>query len=107
MAPAPPSRMDPTRLDEELEAAFGGTARERRVVAREARDLADSGKPERDRGHALTASDVVRNLSDAPAGSSLVERWNWWLGALDTAYGGYARFTVRAVGSEDEADANR
>jgi hypothetical protein len=27
----------------------------------------------------------------------LASRWNWWLGALEVAYGGYAEFQVRAV----------
>jgi hypothetical protein len=75
---------------------FGGTAAERRVVARQARDLDDSGRPERDRGHPLTVADVVANLADAPDGGP-AERWNWWLGALETAHGGYAEFQVRRV----------
>jgi len=41
---------------------------------------------------------VIDHLGDAPDGSSLVERWNWWLGALDAAYGDYYDyFTVRFV----------
>ena len=89
--------IDPTELADALEREFGGTEAERRVIARQARDLADSGKPERDRGAPLTVADVVANLSDAPAGSSLPDRWNWWLGALEVAYGGYEAFQVRAV----------
>jgi len=99
--------MDATRLERALEEEFGGTAAEQRVIAREARDLSDSGKPKRDRGHALTVPDVRENLADAPEDSSLVERWNWWMGALDTAYGGYQRFTVRAVENDEEAGVDR
>jgi len=99
--------MDPKRLDVALSEEFGGDPDERRVITREARDLADSGKPKRDRGHALTVPDVLRHLSDAPDDSSLVERWNWWMGALDTAYGGYERFTVRVVPGDEEADLHR
>jgi len=85
--------MDSRRLESALEREFGGTTAERRAVARAARDLADSGQPSRDRGHALTVPGVTDHLGDAPDGSSLVERWNWWLGALDVAYGGYDYFT--------------
>jgi len=84
---------------EELTAAlerFGGTPAERRVVARQARDLADAGRVRRDRGHELTVDDVVANLSEAPSGGP-AERWNWWLGALETAHGGYAPFQVTQV----------
>lgn len=89
--------VDPSELADALEREFGGTEAERRVVARQARDLADSGKPERDRGAPLTVEAVVSNLADAPADASLPERWNWWLGALEVAYGGYEPFQVCAV----------
>ena len=87
---------------------------ERRVVARSAGDLADSGRYAADKGVELTPQHIVDQLADAPdehpqGGSpterervGLVERWNWWMGALDTAHGGYDRFTVRAW-HEDEA----
>ncbi|GAB3413340.1 hypothetical protein GCM10027435_07140 [Haloparvum alkalitolerans] len=99
--------MDAKRLEAALAEEFGGTDAEQRVVARQARDLADSGKPKRDRGHALTVPDVLRHLSDAPDDASLPERWNWWMGALDTAYGGYAPFTVRVVEDDGTAGVNR
>lgn len=99
--------MDPKRLDVALADEFGGSSAERHVITREARDLADSGKPKRDRGHALTVPDVIQHLSDAPDDSSLVERWNWWMGSLDTAYGGYEHFTVRVVPDDEEADVDR
>ncbi|SFR69894.1 hypothetical protein [Halogeometricum limi] len=92
---------DPEELMTSLEAAFGGTEPERRVVARQARDLADSGKPERDRGEALTVDDIVRQMRDAPDDSTVAERWNWWLGALEAAYGGYREFQVTRVPTKD------
>ena len=91
------ANIDPSELADVLEREFGGTEAECRVVARQARDLADSGKPERDRGAPLTVEEVVSELADAPADSSLPDRWNWWLGALEVAYGGYEPFQVRAV----------
>jgi len=65
------------------------------VVARQARDLSDSGRFDDDFDGELTVETVVENLQDAPEGYSLAERWNWWLGALDLSHGGYARFSVR------------
>lgn len=96
--------MDSRELTAALEREFGGTQTARRTVARQARDLADSGKIDADRGHELAVEDVVENLADAPEGHDLVERWNWWLGSLETAYGGYERFTVRFV--DDGPDVN-
>ena len=82
------------RFEQRLADAFGGNAGARRVVARQARDLADSGQFRADMGRELTASAVVENLGDAPDDLSLPERWNWWVGALELAYGGYDRFRV-------------
>lgn len=90
----PPPSLDPDELAAELERAFGGRERERDVVARQARDLADSGKPEEDRGEPLTVAEVVRQMGDAPEGSGVADRWNWWLGSLEVAYGGYREFQV-------------
>jgi len=73
---------------------FGGDEAERRAVARHARDLADSGRYEADADVPLTPEHVVVQLADAPEGSP-AERWNWWVGALEFAYGGYAEFQVR------------
>ena len=86
--------MDRQELDAALRAAFdadGAAA----VVARQAGDMADAGQFEGDFDADLTVDTVVENLRDAPAGYTLVERWNWWLGALDISHGGYARFSVR------------
>lgn len=69
---------------------------ERRVVVRQAMDLADSGQFEADTGTSLTSDTIVRNLRDAPD-ERLPERWNWWIGSLELAYGGYAQFQVQAV----------
>ncbi|WP_336021567.1 hypothetical protein [Halobellus salinisoli] len=88
-------------LAEALEEAFDGEPAEFRVVARQARDLADVGIVAEDRGDPLTTAEIVDNLEDAPAESSVADRWNWWLGALETAYGGYREFEVRAVPTEE------
>jgi hypothetical protein len=87
---APP---DPERLDDALESAFGGEPGERRAVVRAARDLADSGQFRADRGDRLDVEGILEELRDAPDGGP-ADRWNWWMGALDVAYGGYADFGV-------------
>jgi hypothetical protein len=88
--------MDRERLDHALERAFDGGEGERRAVVRAAGDLADSGRLAADRGSEVTVETVVTELADAPDDSSLVDRWNWWVGALAVAYGdAYARFGVR------------
>ena len=96
--------MDATCLNDALRDEFESTAADRRVVVRQATDLADAGKAEVDRGHELSVDDIVAQLQDAPDGADLVDRWNWWLGALDLAYGGYRQFTVQAVASDPELD---
>lgn len=78
------------RLAEE----FGGDSGSLRVVARQARDLDDSGQFESDMGETLTTAVVVSNLRDAPDDLALPEKWNWWVGALELAYGGYGRFRI-------------
>jgi len=83
------------QLLDELEVAFGGSERARHIVARQARDLADSGRLQEDMDVEVTADTVVSHMADAPAEYSLVERWNWWIGSLDLSYGGYRRFSVR------------
>ncbi len=83
-----------------LKQAFGSTTDQRRVVARTAGDLADSGRYRADNGAALTPQLIVDELSDAPDDHDLVERWNWWMGALGVAYGGYDEFVVRRVPGE-------
>jgi len=92
--------VDTTRLTHTLSAEFGGSEAELRVVTRQIMDLVDSGKTVSDRGAELTVEEIVSHLQDAPDGSDLVERWNWWMGALDVAYGGYERFSVRFVRDE-------
>jgi len=86
--------VDRQELDEKLSAAFGDEATAS-VVARQAGDLADSGRFDADFDGELTPEIVVQNLRDAPEEYTLAERWNWWLGALDFSHGGYARFSVR------------
>lgn len=94
--------MDATRLNDALQAEFDSSAADRRVVVRQATDLADAGIAEADRGHELTVDDIVAQLQDAPDDADLVDRWNWWLGALDLAYGGYRQFTVQARADDPE-----
>ncbi|USZ69935.1 hypothetical protein NGM10_16155 (plasmid) [Halorussus salilacus] len=90
------------RFERQLAEEFDGNAGARRVVVRQARDLADSGQFGADMGRELTADVVVDNLHDAPPDLSLPEKWNWWVGALELAYGGYDRFrVVRWAGRSD------
>lgn len=95
--------MDPDELDAALATAFDASSAERRVVVRQATDLAAAGTVDRDRGEPLSVAEVVRQLSDAPEGTSLAGRWNWWLGALEVAYGGYERFQVVRYGRDRDA----
>jgi hypothetical protein len=87
--------VDRTRLETELERHFGGDERTRQLISRQARDLAESGMLETDGGYELTVETVIDHLADAPAGHTLVDRWNWWIGSLDVAFGGYDQFRVR------------
>ncbi len=101
LPPEPPRLdVDTTRLSHTLNQEFGGTEAELRVVTRQTQDLVDSGKTVSDRGAELTVDEIVSHLQDAPDDSDLIERWNWWMGALDVAYGGYERFSVRFVRDE-------
>ncbi|OLZ39721.1 hypothetical protein A6E15_01405 [Natrinema saccharevitans] len=86
--------IDPGRLEIRLREEFGGTMGQSRVVVRQAVDLADSGRYEADVGTALTNEIVLEELADAPEGTP-PERWNWWIGSLELAYGGYGRFDIR------------
>ena len=94
--PADVSRVDQDRLADAL-GRFEGSPDARRVVARQARDLADAGLYEADFGDSLTVETVVSNLRDAPDEHTLVERWNWWVGSLEVSHGGYDRFRVRRL----------
>ncbi|MFT4880422.1 MAG: hypothetical protein ACI9HI_000417 [Salinirussus sp.] len=85
--------MDRETLEGRLATEFGEAGL--RAVSRQARDLADSGRVAEDLGFELTVDAAVSNLRDAPDDHTLVERWNWWVGALDLSHGGYLRFRVR------------
>lgn len=87
--------MDRAQLVERLDAEFDGSERALRAVSRQAQDLADSGRIADELDYQLTVDTVVSNLADAPDGHSLVERWNWWIGALELSHGNYQRFHVR------------
>jgi len=86
--------IDPERLETRLCEEFGGTTDQARVVVRQAVDLADAGRYEGDIDTTLTNDLVIDELSDAPDGTP-AERWNWWIGSLELAYGGYERFSIR------------
>lgn len=86
--------LDPGRLELRLRREFGGTVGESRVVVRQAVDLADSGRYETDVGPVLSNDVVIEELADAPSGTP-ADRWNWWMGALEAAYGGYGQFGIR------------
>lgn len=96
--------MNSSKLNDALHEAFDGTAADRRVVVRQATDLAAAEQSLTDRGVELTVEEIVSNLNDAPARSDLVERWNWWLGALDIAYGGYQQFTAQTRADDPALD---
>ncbi|CCQ33749.1 hypothetical protein HLRTI_002732 [Halorhabdus tiamatea SARL4B] len=87
--------MDRTQLESQLIEAFDAEPAAARIVARQASDLADSAQYADDFEGPLTVEIVLDNLDDAPAESDLIERWNWWLGALELSHGGYQRFRVR------------
>jgi hypothetical protein len=78
-----------------LEKVFEASDDERRVVVRQAGDLHDSGRYAETHDAELTVDAVIANLSEAPEDSGLVERWNWWIGALDLAHEEYDRFRIR------------
>ena len=86
--------LDPGRLELALRREFGGTRGQARVVVRQAVDLADSGQYETDVGPTLTNDVVIEELSDAPGGTP-ADRWNWWIGSLEVAFGGYEQFGIR------------
>jgi hypothetical protein len=86
--------VDQSRLKSALE-RYDGSEETRHVVARQARDLADSGRIAEDFDYELTVADVLDNLDDAPDGHTLAERWNWWIGSLEVSHGGYHEFRVR------------
>lgn len=86
--------LDPGRLELRLRREFGGTPGQARVVVRQAVDLADAGLYERDVGVSLTNDVVMAELADAPNGTP-ADRWNWWMGSLEVAYGGYEGFGIR------------
>ncbi|KDE59177.1 hypothetical protein EL22_24180 [Halostagnicola sp. A56] len=85
--------IEPESLERRLREAFGGSAGAARVVARQAVDLDDSGRYSADLACELTNDVVVDELSDAPDGTAPA-RWNWWIGSLEVAFGGYERFEV-------------
>lgn len=85
--------LDPDALAAALE-QFGGSEAERRTVARQAVDLADAGTYRVDASRFLTVDLIVDELGDASGGSP-ADRWNWWIGVLSVAYGGYEQFGVR------------
>ncbi len=87
--------MDREALEAALADRYGADEDAVRVVARQARDLADSGMIAEDFGYPLDVEQVLTNLDDAPDDHGLVERWNWWIGSLDVSQGGYERFRVR------------
>ncbi|AFZ73107.1 hypothetical protein [Natronobacterium gregoryi] len=85
--------IDPDRLETRLREEFDGTSGERRVVVRQAVDLADSGQYREDTGGPLTNDVVVAELADAPDGTP-ADRWNWWIGSLEIAFGDYGTFRI-------------
>lgn len=87
--------VDRVRLRESLHDRYDDTEKECRVVARAAGDLADTGRYESDIGAELSVEQILGELEEAPDGYGVVQRWNWWIGSLEVAYGGYDQFRVR------------
>jgi hypothetical protein len=81
-------------LEARLRDRFEPTPGALRVVVRQAMDLNESGQYRADTGTELTVAELLEHIADAPD-DGLVERWNWWVGSLELAYGGYAEFEVR------------
>ncbi|ELY45039.1 hypothetical protein [Natronorubrum sulfidifaciens] len=92
--------IDPERLERHLREEFGGTDGQARVVVRQAVDLADAGRYKADVGSPLTTEIVIDELADAPDGTP-PDRWNWWIGSLELAYGGYSQFGIRRYRTYD------
>mgnify|MGYP006914327459 CR=1 FL=1 len=65
-APIETAAFEAEELMQALSAEFDGSDAECRVVARQARDLADAGVVAEDRGDPLTVAAVVRDLAAAP-----------------------------------------
>jgi len=86
-------------LEHRLRQSFEGEDGEFRAVVRMAGDLSDSGSFREDVGGPLSPAEIADHLADAPDGS-VADRWNWWMGALEHAYGGYVQFQVRAWESD-------
>ena len=82
-------------LDHRLRRAFDGEPGEFRAVVRMAGDLSDSGQYRADVGSRLSPDRIVEHLRESPDGS-VSDRWNWWMGSLEYAFGGYTRFQVWA-----------
>ncbi len=82
------------QLEQELFRRFGGTDEQRRAVARQATDLLDSEQLIEDLGTQPTVPQLCNHLADAPDGYALPERWNWWIGSLELAFGGYLEFRL-------------
>ena len=92
--------IDPGKLEVRLRDEFGGTMGQSRVVVRQAVDLADSGQYEDDVGAPLTNEIVLEELADAPEGPP-TDRWNWWIGSLELAYGGYGQFGIQRYRTQE------
>lgn len=82
-------------LDDALTEAYEAAPAERRVVVRQAIDLADSGRwAATHDGTALSIDRIAHELDQAPEGEGLADRWNWWIGSLEVAFGGFGRFAI-------------
>lgn len=86
--------IEPGQLEIALRRRFHAPIGQARVVVRQAVDLDDSGRYERDFDHPLENDIVLEELSEAPHGS-LIDRWNWWIGSLEAAHRDYAEFGVQ------------
>lgn len=85
--------MNEAQLRDRLARTFAGSRDECHIVTRQIIDLQHAGRYRESHSRELTVDHIIDELQEAPDGS-LVERWNWWIGALELAHGGFRQFRV-------------
>jgi hypothetical protein len=83
--------VDEQELRERLNNEFGDDPHIDRVV-RHVMGLESAGKFRDDWGEEASVDGVIEQLKSPDGG--LKRSWNWWMGMLDSFYGGYARYQL-------------